>query len=103
MLDREYEFERRADTTTTWRIGDGAAAFYNYIFYQIAGFTEHDTFRSNQIREGMLERDEALRLVQEENKPRYESVLWYLETIGIDLSIEEVLAIVHGTPRLGSR
>src|SRR6185503_9291609 len=51
LLD-EYEWETAVDTNTTWRIGDGTAAFYNYIYYTVAGFTEHDTFRSNQIREG---------------------------------------------------
>lgn len=46
------------DTNTTWRIGDGTAAFYNYVYYTVAGFTEHDTFRSNQIREGQMTREE---------------------------------------------
>ena len=31
---------------------DGTAGFYNYVYHTVAGFTEHDTFRSNQIREG---------------------------------------------------
>ena len=51
-LAREYRWETAADTGTTWRIGDGTAAFYNFIYYTVAGFTENDTFRSNQIREG---------------------------------------------------
>ncbi|HDZ9260149.1 TPA: glucosamine 6-phosphate synthetase, partial [Vibrio cholerae] len=58
-----YDWEKAIDTSTTWRIGDGTAAFYNYVYYTVAGFTEHDTFRSNQIREGDLTRDEALKLV----------------------------------------
>ena len=44
-------------------IGDGTAAFYNYVYQTIAGFTEHDTFRSNQIREGMITREQAMQLV----------------------------------------
>ena len=56
----QYDWERAPDTKTTWRIGDGTAAFYNYVYYTVAGFTEHDTFRSNQIREGDLTRDEAI-------------------------------------------
>ena len=35
------------DTPTTWRIGDGTAGFYNYVYNTVAGFSEHDTFRSN--------------------------------------------------------
>ena len=45
-----YGWEKAPDTNCTWRIGDGTAAFYNYIYYTVTGFTEHDTFRSNQIR-----------------------------------------------------
>ena len=82
----EYDWEMAPDTSTTWRIGDGTAAFYNYANYTIAGFTEHDTFRSNQIREGQLSRERALELVTDENQPRYENIRWYLDTIGFDFS-----------------
>jgi glucosamine--fructose-6-phosphate aminotransferase (isomerizing) len=96
-LDR-YRWERAPDTQTTWRIGDGTAAFYNYLYYTVAGFTEHDTFRSNQIREGDITRDEALILVQEENTPRYQNIKWYLDVLGFDFS--EVVNRVNSIPRL---
>ncbi len=79
-----YRWERAEDTNTTWRIGDGTAAFYNYVYARIAGFTEHDTFRSNQIREGDITRTEALALVEEENRPRYQNIRWYLDAVGLD-------------------
>ena len=80
------QWERAADTTTSWRIGDGTAGFYNYIYRTVAGFSEHDTFRSNQIREGQLSRAEALQLVKEENLPRYDNIKWYLEAVGVDFT-----------------
>src|SRR5207244_12977627 len=83
VLD-EYEWEKAIDTPTTWRIGDGTAAFYNYIYFTVAGFSEYDTFRSNQIREGMLTRDQALALIDVENRPRYPSIKWYTEIINVD-------------------
>ena len=86
------------DTTTTWRIGDGTAGFYNYVYYTVAGFTEHDTFRSNQIREGQLSREKALELVQDENRPRYQNIKWYLDTLGFDF--EQVIKIVNTIPKL---
>jgi hypothetical protein len=79
-----YDWEKSVDTKSTWRIGDGAAAFYNYIYYSMAGFSEHDTFRSNQIREGNISREEALELVKSENKPRYENIKWFLQIINLD-------------------
>jgi hypothetical protein len=94
----EYGFEMAIDTKSSWRIGDGTAAFYNYIYYTVAGFTEHDTFRSNQIREGLISRKNALDLVADENKPRYENIRWYLETLNLDFS--EVISIINKIPKL---
>lgn len=94
----EYDWERAPDTTTTWRIGDGTAAFYNYAYYTVAGFTEHDTFRSNQIREGDLTREEALRLVAVENTPRYPNLKWYLDVVGVDY--KETVNVINNIPRL---
>ncbi len=99
-LINEYNWEVATDTSTTWRIGDGTAGLYNYIYYLVAGFTEHDTFRSNQIREGEITRERALELVHEENKPRYQNIRWYLDALGMDFS--EVIRIVNAIPRLYS-
>ena len=83
ILD-SYEWERAPDTGASWRIGDGTAAFYNYVYYTVAGFTEHDTFRSNQVREGDITREAALSLVEEENRPRYPNIKWYTDILGLD-------------------
>ena len=102
MLDRtlkdEYNWEISPDTTSTWRIGDGTAAFYNYVYGLVAGFTEFDTFRSNQIREGMITREEGLAAVLRENRPRFESMQWYFETISVDM--ERALKAINAMPRL---
>jgi len=97
-LLHEYDWERASDTTTTWRIGDGTAAIYNYIYFTVAGFTEHDTFRSNQIREGDLTRDQALALVEIENQPRYQNIKWYLDAIGMDFA--DVVSVINRIPKL---
>jgi glutamine---fructose-6-phosphate transaminase (isomerizing) len=97
LLD-EYDWEKAVDTDTTWRIGDGTSAFYNYIYYTVAGFSEHDTFRSNQIREGMLTREEGLRLVNAENHPRYPTIRWY--TDAVDVNYEQAIRIINSIPKL---
>jgi glutamine---fructose-6-phosphate transaminase (isomerizing) len=101
VLLGQYDWETSPDTKSTWRIGDGTASFYNYIYYTVAGFTENDTFRSNQIREGKMTRDEALVRVVEENRPRYESLRWYADTINIDL--ERCLRVIHDIPKIYAR
>lgn len=97
-LLNEYDWEKSPDTNTTWRIGDGTAGFYNYVYYTIAGFTEHDTFRSNQVREGDLTREEALVLIEDENRPRYPNIKWYLDCIGMDF--KEVIRVVNSVPKI---
>lgn len=97
-LINQYEWEIAPDTNTTWRIGDGTAGIYNYIYYTVAGFTEHDTFRSNQIREGDLTREEALILVEDENRPRYLNIKWYLDAIGMDF--DKVIPVINAIPKL---
>jgi glutamine---fructose-6-phosphate transaminase (isomerizing) len=97
VLD-SYDWERAPDTRSTWRIGDGTAAFYNYVYYTVAGFSEFDTFRSNQIREGVMTREEALAKVAVENQPRYPNIKWYLDAIGMDF--KSVIQRVNSIPRL---
>ena len=97
-LINDYAWELAPDNSTTWRIGDGTAAFYNYVYYTVAGFTEHDTFRSNQIREGQLTREKALLLIEDENRPRYQNIRWYLDTLGLDFN--RVINIVNNIPKL---
>ncbi|MCP5172546.1 MAG: hypothetical protein R3E73_07510 [Porticoccaceae bacterium] len=84
VLINEYDFELSPDSTSSWRIGDGTAPFYNYIYVTSRGFCEFDTFRSNQIREGMITREQAVAEVVVENRPRVESLRWYLDSIGLD-------------------
>jgi len=86
VLINEYNWELSPDTTSTWRIGDGTASFYNYIYYTLAGFTENDTFRSNQVREEILTREEALGKIKNENNPRAESIKWYCNTIRVNFN-----------------
>jgi hypothetical protein len=98
ILLKEYQWETDPGTRSTWRIGDGTAAFYNYIYYMVAGFTENDTFRSNQIREGDLTRKIASAFSLSENQPRWDSVQWYCMTIGVDF--EKAIKTINEMPAL---
>ena len=98
VLIGQYNWETADDTKSTWRIGDGTSAFYNYIYYMVTGFTENDTLRSNQIREGQITREEGIRLIYEDNKPRYDSIKWYFDTI--DVPMKEALDVIKNIPKL---
>lgn len=97
-IRQEYDWEVAEDTTTTWRIGDGTAPFYNYIYQTIAGFTEDEVMLANMVREGHLDRDEALRRAYEYGKPRWPSIREYAQLIGF--SAEEALQVINAAPKL---
>lgn len=84
VIINEYGWEKAKGTDETWRIGDGTAPFYNYIYYKLAGFTEFDTFKSNQIREEIVDRETALASLEASNRVSPQDFVWYCETIGID-------------------
>jgi glutamine---fructose-6-phosphate transaminase (isomerizing) len=98
VLIGDYDWELATDTVTTWRIGDGTAPFYNYIYWTVAGFTEADTFRSAQVREGVIGREKALELIENENRPRWNSIREYTQMINIDFS--ETIRIIDRIPKL---
>ena len=98
VLLNEYEWEIAKDTNTTWRIGDGTAPFYNYVYNTVAGFSENDAFRSNQIRAGVLSRDDALMLSADENKPRWDSIREYLSVLNI--SFDDTMKIIDRMKKL---
>lgn len=97
-IESKYGWERAIDSDSTWRIGDGTTSFYNYIYFVVAGFSEVETFRSNQIRNGKLTREEAMKRIEQENHPRFESIKWYLHMIGLDF--ETVIKRINSIPKL---
>ncbi|MDB0003480.1 hypothetical protein N9E50_02410 [Alphaproteobacteria bacterium] len=85
-LKSEYDWNEGV-SNSTWRIGDSTSSFYNLIYLSAVGFTENDTFRSNQIRNNLISRDEALKNINHENFINFNLVKEYLDKIGIDIKI----------------
>tara|TARA_B100001250_G_C19776782_1_gene779934 strand:+ start:10 stop:1917 length:1908 start_codon:yes stop_codon:yes gene_type:complete len=92
-LINTYNWEIDETIPSSWRIGDGTAPFYNFIYKAMAGFSEHDTFRNNQVLSGVLERDAALNIVSKENEPRFDKIKEYLDFIDLDFdkTIDRIL------------
>jgi hypothetical protein len=84
-LQSVYNWETETNTKTTWRIGDGTSAFYNYLYLRLCGFTENDTFRSNQIRHNVITREYALNQIKIDNAIRLDAIKFYADTIGFHL------------------
>ena len=95
VLINEYGWETDPSILSTWRIGDGTAPFYNFIYKALAGFSEHDTFRNNQTLSGVIDRETALNIASSENEPRFEKIEEYLDLIDVDYddTINKILEI----------
>ena len=90
ILENEYSFLKDLKYgKNQWRVGDGQTAFTNFIYYTLGGFSEFDNYRSNQVREGYITRDEAILLAKEDNNPRIETIDNFCKIIG--LNTEEIL------------
>ena len=98
MIVDKFNWEKENDTVATWRTDDGTASVYNYIYMTMAGFTEFDIFRSHQIREGKLTREQAYEIIKEENKPRFKSIEWYGQAIDFDMN--KAIEIINAAPKL---
>ena len=81
-----------------WRMGDGQTAFNNFVYYTLAGFSEYDNFRSNQIREGLISREEAIKLCLQDNKIKYDTLKNFSEIIGFNL--DNVLSKINSLEKM---
>ncbi len=70
-----------------WRMGDSTAPMYNCLYLWNIGYTENDAMLSNQIRAGLITREEAVNMLPSLNAVDAEGIVEYLETIGIDPKI----------------
>ena len=85
VLRDEYQWSAGEDrSSTSWRMGDGTAPFYNLMYLIALGMTEHDALRSNQVRAGVVSRDEALVSVASDNRVNPLGVASYFRTVDID-------------------
>ena len=96
LLD-EYDWEMASDTVTSWRIGDGTAAFYNYIFYTVAGLP--NMTHSGAIKSGKAKCLVARRYDVCERKttqiPEYAVVPWYSQP-----DFSEAVKVINEMPKI---
>lgn len=85
---KELDWKGASDTTTTWRIDDGAYPLINYLYYILVGFTEHDEMFSKMIREGQLSREVGWKKYLSDHKPRISTLLKTFEEL--EVSKEQV-------------
>jgi glucosamine--fructose-6-phosphate aminotransferase (isomerizing) len=97
VLINQYGWETAAHTKNTWRIGDGYTSFINHIYYTLAGFSEFDTYRSQQIRMGLIDRERALAMTEVDNQADLGVLSQFCAQVGLNL--EEVLSAIDRIPK----
>lgn len=91
-ITKELDWKGVSDTTTTWRIHDRSSSLYNYLYYKLVGFTEHDEMYSKMIRENQISRDEALKRCMSDHEPRITLLINILEELEVTKEqVDEVL------------
>lgn len=61
-------WKREKETGSTWHIDCEVHALVDHIFQRRLGFTEKDEYYGRMIREGIIDRQEALRRIDEEKR-----------------------------------
>lgn len=90
----KYQWSKGLDADLpSWRMGDATAPFYNLVYCLALGMTEHDALRSNQIRYGLLSREDAAELLAQDNKVSALGLATYFFTAG--LSEKEAIGALH--------
>jgi glucosamine--fructose-6-phosphate aminotransferase (isomerizing) len=82
-IQSELSWEKSPYQASTWRIGDITTPFYNMVYYSTLGFTEFDTLRANQVRQGHLTKEQAKKYLIDDNKLSYHGLEEYAKTMGV--------------------
>lgn len=95
FLQEKFQWEFNPNVNSSWRIGDITTPFYNLAYYSSLGFTEFDTLRANQVRNGHLTIEEAARLLLNDNKADWIGISDYSKCMGVSET-----TIMRGIERL---
>jgi hypothetical protein len=92
VITSELGWENYDYSQSTWRSDCKIGLLKNYLYERTAGFTKHDELLSGMIREGMIDRPEALRRVANENVSSELFLVEFLGELGLDLDgLEDAL------------
>ncbi|MGD9702360.1 MAG: hypothetical protein AB7Q42_01045 [Acidimicrobiia bacterium] len=84
-LRQHYGWSAGEDrSSSSWRMGDGTAPFYNLMYLIALGMTEHDALRANQVRFGLSTREVALAKLTADNQVNPLGVASYFATVDLD-------------------
>jgi predicted glutamine amidotransferase/7-cyano-7-deazaguanine synthase in queuosine biosynthesis len=95
FLRESLSWEFHSTRSSSWRIGDITTPFYNLAYFSALGFSEFDTLRANQVRDGHLTLRASHELLKNDNYPDWDGIQEYSRCMGVS-----ELTIMRGIERL---
>lgn len=83
----------RASREIAWRSGDGTADFYNYLYYYMLGYNERTVELSQSVRNGVIDRDQAINEDLTQPHELLAKIGWYAAKVGFQL--DDFLSTFH--------
>ncbi len=94
VIDRiraELDWECPADANSSWRFDCRIGHLKDFMYLKTLGMTEKDDFYAKLVREGEVERTEALRRLEVENRIRYDHITDLLRQVNVPVGILDTL------------
>jgi len=85
-IQNELNWQKSADVESGWRIDCLLSHLKNYLYYEIFGFSEKDDIYSNMIRQGVMNRESAVKRIDKENVIPTKIIADLCNEIGIDMN-----------------
>ncbi|MCI0482685.1 MAG: hypothetical protein L0213_13980, partial [Candidatus Dadabacteria bacterium] len=82
-ITNELNWKKSADVASGWRFDCQISHMKNYLYNEIYGFSEKDDMYSNMIRQGVLDRGNAIQRIEKENYIPPKIISDFCDEIGI--------------------
>lgn len=86
-IQNELGWRYPEDGSGSWRFDCQIGHLKNYLYLKMFGHTEKDDFYSHLIREGKIERTDALKRINDENRVNINELNQLLKSINLDSSV----------------
>lgn len=82
-IQEDLGWSGASDTTATWRVDDLAYPLIDYMYLRLVGFNEFDEHYSKLIREGQVNREQALKRSKSDGAPRIATITRICGELGV--------------------
>jgi len=82
-IESELGWKSPPELESTWRFDCRVKHLVDFMYIKMLGMTDKDDFYAKMVREGLIEREDALQRLQNENKLHFDEIQLLLNQAGI--------------------